>query len=354
MAAARTLDLVVPGDWRTPTGGYRYDRRIAEALGERGWTVRHHAVPGSWPAPAEADRQAAGRVLAALPDGACVLADGLFFGAAPALARSHAQRLRWIALVHHPLHLETGIDAARREALRASERDALATVRAVVVTSAATVRDVVALGVPPGCIHIVEPGTDPAAAAVGGARRLLCVASLTPRKGHAVLLQALAAGAAPGWVLHAVGSAERDAACARALHEACTALGLDDRVRWHGEVDEAALRGHYAAADLFVQPSFHEGYGMAVAEALAHGLPVVASRAGALADTLPTGAGLLVPPGDAAALAEALDRLAGDAALRARCAAAARRAGARLPGWPDAAARLARVVEAVAADEGPP
>jgi glycosyltransferase involved in cell wall biosynthesis len=109
-----------------------------------------------------------------------------------------------------------------------------------------------------------------------------------------------------------------------------------------------ALHAHYAAADVFVLPSLYEGYGMVVTEAVAHGLPVVTTDGGALAHTLPPGAGLQVPAGDVAALQAALQRVLTDAALREQLAAGARAAAAALPGWPQQAARFAAVLEAVA------
>ncbi len=132
-----------------------------------------------------------------------------------------------------------------------------------------------------------------------------------------------------------------DAACASALTQAIDRHGLRERVVLHGEQDESALRALYAKADAFVLPSFHEGYGMALAEALAHGLPVISTRAGAIPDTVPADAGMLVAPGDASALRAALQRLMDDAAWRGRLGAGAQRARGRLPSWPQSSERFA-------------
>jgi glycosyltransferase involved in cell wall biosynthesis len=94
-------------------------------------------------------------------------------------------------------------------------------------------------------------------------------------------------------------------------------------------------------------PSYFEGYGMVLAEALAHGLPVVSTTAGAIPDTVPRDAGVLVPPGDAVALRAALAALLDDPALRARLAAGARAARAGLPTWPEAVACFAAALEAL-------
>lgn len=366
MAPARAFTFLVPGDWRTPTGGFQYDRRLAEALGAAGWAVDVRRLDGSWPQPDAASLLRAAATVADIPDGTLVLADGLAFGVLGSLVAAHAARLRWVALVHHPLHLETGLPPPLRQRLLAHETRALSFARQVVVTSPRTARDVLAMGVPPPCISVVEPGTDAALAHVAarrmpsapaGARadaadsagvvRLLCVATLTPRKGHALLLQALAGLPALRWELHCVGSLARDPATAARLQALTAEPALAGRVTWHGEVDDATLQHHYAAADLVVLASLHEGYGMAMAEALAAGVPVLASDAGALAQTVPPQAGWRVPAGDVPALQAALQALIADPALRQRLAAGAREAGARLPRWEMQAERLGAVLAAV-------
>ncbi|MGZ8273067.1 MAG: glycosyltransferase family 4 protein [Burkholderiaceae bacterium] len=352
MPRRRACCFLIPGDWFTPTGGYTYDRRLVQSLSESGWEVDVLRLDGTWPAPDAQTRAAASSMISALPDGTSVVVDGLAFGALEGVVRAHAERLRWVALVHHPLHLETGLDEIVRGRLLATEARALQLARRVVVTSASTVGDVAAMGVPRERISVIEPGTDPvqraagARTAVGGGPvRLLCVATLTPRKGHAVLLQALTGLSAPDWELHNVGSLTRDPATAARLQEMSAAAPLAGRVFWHGTVDGPTLQAHYAAADLLVLPSLHEGYGMVVAEALVAGLPVLASRAGALAHTVPAQAGLLVPPADIDALRAALERLIAEPGLRARLAAGARSAAGHLPTWETQAARFALVLE---------
>lgn len=351
MPLPRECAFVVPGDWNAPTGGYRYDRRIVEGLCATGWRVETVFLSEGFPWPDAAACDDARRRIEGLADGLRVVADGLAFGVLPQLVLQHGSRLRWVALVHHPLHLETGLEMMQRARLRQDEQRALSAARQVVVTSRATVADVAALSVPPARIAVVEPGTDAVAHPAPHRReatlQLLCVATLTARKGHSVLLEALAGLKHLQWSLHLVGSATRDPATAQHLRKACTALGLADRVHWHGEVDETDLAAHYAVADLFVLPSYHEGYGMAVAEALAHGLPVVATDAGALPQTLPRAAGRLVPAGDAVALRAALLALLADPRERAACALAARAAARQQPTWAQAAARFASVLETV-------
>jgi len=339
-----TLELVLPGDPETRTGGYEYGRRIVAGLRDLGWTVSVHGLDASFPMPTAPALDDARHALARIPSGRVVLIDGLALGAMPEVAEAEASRLALYGLVHHPLAEETGLDPSQADALRRSEMRALAAVRGVVVTSPATARSLTGYGVRPSRVIVVEPGTDPASLARGSTSstlEMLCVASIVPRKGHILLVQALAPLADRDWHLTCIGSLVRSPETAKALGRALDELGLAGRVTLAGELDRAALEPFYDHADLFVLPTFHEGFGMALAEALARGLPVVSTRAGAVPDTVPDDAGVLVPPGDVDALRAALARVLDDSALRARLTAGARRARERLQPWPRACARLA-------------
>jgi len=340
--------FLVPGDPASPTGGYVYDRRIIEGLRARGWSVALHSPGDGYPAPDAVALAEAERVVGALPDGALVVADGLAFGVLPELVHRHAQRLRWIALVHHPLALETGLAPEVRDALRRSEREALASARGVIVTGPSTARALADYGVPAERIAVVEPGTEPAPLAMGsggGALQLLCVGTVSARKGQRELIEALAPLADRRWTLHCAGSPDRDPPALAALQAAIARHGLEARVRLHGALDASQLGVLYAQADLFVLPSFHEGYGMALAEALARGLPILSTTAGAIPDTVPPDAGVLVPAGDVPALHAALRQLLDEPARRASLAQGARRAREHLPDWLAAVARFASALE---------
>jgi glycosyltransferase involved in cell wall biosynthesis len=116
-----------------------------------------------------------------------------------------------------------------------------------------------------------------------------------------------------------------------------------------GEWPPEGLSVAYAEADVFVLPSYHEGYGMAFAEALAWGLPVVGTAAGAIPEVVPASAGLLVPPGDVRALAEALGRILDEPGLRESLARGAAAAGAALPDWGTAVQRWAAAADRLVA-----
>ncbi|NEX18981.1 glycosyltransferase family 4 protein [Thiorhodococcus mannitoliphagus] len=312
-----------------------------------GWQVKVQALGAGFPHPSTAELREAAQVLGGVPAGRTLVIDGLALGAMPAVVEACADRLDLVALIHHPLALETGLASAEAQRLRNSEQRALGWVRKVITTSASTARALDAYEVAQERLVVVPPGTDPAPLAKGSRGpdlNLLCVATLTPRKGHAVLFEALSRIRDLPWRLTCIGSTTRDAEQTAVLEAAIATLGLGDRVRLAGELDAACLDAEYDAADAFVLASFHEGYGMVLAEALARGLPVVSTTAGAIPQTLPEAAALLVPPGNVEALAAALRTLIEDRPLRASLAAGARAARAGLPSWESACHAFAAAV----------
>ncbi|HEX5078506.1 MAG TPA: glycosyltransferase family 4 protein [Geminicoccaceae bacterium] len=342
------MHFVVPGPLDQRTGGYLYDRRIVEGLRAQGREVSVHELAGRFPLVDDAACAAAAAAIDALSDGLPVI-DGL---ALPAFA-DLADRLpkRWVALVHHPLALESGLTAAQAETLARLEHRLLRAACCVIVTSAHTVADLAAYQVSQARIGVVPPGTHPAPLARGSGGpglALLCVASLTPRKGHLVLLEALADLADLDWHLTCVGSRERDPQTAAAIEAAIVRLGLEARVALVGEQDDAGLAPLYDGADLFVLASYHEGYGMALAEALARGLPIVATKAGAIPGTVPPSAGMLAEPGDPCALAAALRQIMTEPSLRLLLAAGAASERERLPSWAGAVCGFAAQLDRVA------
>jgi glycosyltransferase involved in cell wall biosynthesis len=350
------LTVVVPGDLETRTGGYGYDRRVIAGLRERGWSVEVLSLDDSFPFPTRAAREDATAAIAGIPDGATVLVDGLALGALPDEIARERERLRIIALVHHPLAAETGLDPGVAAALEERERRALASVRFVVVTGRATAAALAGYGVAPDRIAVVEPGTDRAPLARGSdpqpsaagsdpfEMKLLCVATLTSRKGHEVLFRALASLPHRRWRLTCAGSLGRDRATVERLRAQLRADGLSDRVDLVGDLDAAQLAVHYDRADLFVLATLYEGYGMAVAEALARGVPVVGTATGAIPELVTDEAGIVVAPGDRAAFTAALARVVGDTGLRQRLAEGARRVRDRLPTWEDSVSAMERVL----------
>lgn len=205
-------------------------------------------------------------------------------------------------------------------------------VRRVAAISPAVLRCLHEGGVPEAMTRLVWSSVDPASLAPtrsrdevraalevpGSAPFVLAAGALVERKGFDVLVDAFALLQVAGAILWIAG--EGDPA---ALKKRVERHGLAGRVRLLGRRND--VPDLLAAADVFAMPSRAEGLGIAALEAMAAGLPVVASRVGGLGEVVLDGeTGRLVPPGDAAALARALDEVLGDATLRVRLGAAGR------------------------------
>ena len=350
------LHLIVPGSLDQRTGGYIYDTRMVEGLRRRGWDVVVHSVADESPIGAARAPASLAETLRRLPDGVRVVVDGLAMGGSPDVVRAHGSRLTVLALIHLVLADEMGVAASQRDRILRLEREALAASAGVIVTSPFTETRVLELGVDAMLIRTVPPGTDPAPLATGpgpaALAQLLCVASVTPNKGQDVLVRALTRLADVPWSCVCAGSLTRSPAFAQQVQTQARDAGLSDRIAFPGECDADTVDALYATSSIFVLPSYYEGYGMALAEAMARGLPVVSTNGGAIPHIVPSDAGILVQPGDDAAMASALRLLLVDAldephgahARRARLAAAARRHAAGLPTWDQAVDCFAEAV----------
>ena len=348
----RRIAFAVPGDLTTPTGGYAYDRRMIAELRQLGWSIDFVDLGEDFPWPDSEARMAAEVRLSAIPADRAIVIDGLAFGVLPELALKLRLHNPLVALVHHPLALESGLSATQIAKLQESERAALAAAARVVVTSKATARCIASdYAVASERIFVVTPGVDlaPVTRRNGGGSivQLLSIGAVVPRKGFDVLVTALATLIDLPWQLSIVGDRSRDVQTAADLDKDIARFGLSNRVTLLGAVSPACLAVQFANADLFVLASRFEGYGMAYAEAIAHGLPVVGTTAGAIVDTVPAGAGVLVRPNDHVALASALRRLIEEPGERRQLADCARNAATRLPSWQDSARKFASVLESV-------
>lgn len=351
MTDPRSVAFALPGDIDTLTGGYIYDRRLVEGLRDQGHTVQVVQLPDSFPTPDDAQMKAALDQLAALPADLPVIIDGLAFGALDTggLERVQAPIL---ALIHHPLAQESALPAALADHLYRTERANLAVARHVLVPSPHT-RDMLIqrYEVPAGRITVVRPGTDrPIRRGPSGPVQpplILSVGILHPRKGHDVLIAALARLRDLDWQAVIVGT-PWDPAHAAELQAQVSALDMGQRLVLAGQLPAEELQDLYRRASLFALATRYEGYGIVFDEALSHGLPIVSTRTGAVPDTVPPDAGILVAPDNSQVLADALHGLLTDPQVRSAKAAAAARAGALLPGWGDAARLAGAVVEGLA------
>jgi glycosyltransferase involved in cell wall biosynthesis len=336
------VTFAVPGSIDQLTGGYKYDRRVIARLRQRGCEVDIVDLGDGFPRPRPETVAAVLPCLGRVPAGQPIVVDGLALGVLPEAAAALRTRNPLIALVHHPLALESGLSTAEAHALRDSERAALAAVSRVIVTSPATRRILVMdYGVPEDMITVALPGIERTGAATahkpaGDAINLLSVGAVVRRKGYDVLIEAVDRLAGLNWHLVIAGDCKRDRGTVSELTALIARKRLERRVCLAGSVSDRELGELYRDADVFVLASRFEGYGMAYADAVAHGLPIIGTMTGAIPDTVPPGAGILVPPDDAAALGAALRSMIYYGWLRERCASVAR--AAPMPTW-DAAAQ---------------
>jgi glycosyltransferase involved in cell wall biosynthesis len=346
----RRFAFAVPGDLATPTGGYAYDRRMIAELEKIGWQIDVVNLGDGFPRPSDAQRDAAKMRLMNIPKGLAVVIDGLALGVLPEEAAQVAAEHPLIALVHHPLALESGLSAVQADDMRTCERTALAAVNRVIVTSPATARALaVDYGVPENRIVVALPGNDPvplAKASDSDVVRLLAIGSIVPRKGFDILIAALATLTDLSWHLTIAGDRTRNAKASMQLDADIARFYLGSRVTVLGAVSDQKIADLYENADLFTLASRHEGYGMAFSEATARGVPVIATTAGAIPETVSAEAGLLVSPDDIDAFAAALRRLIANPDERERLAAGARVAAGKLPTWQASAKVFSDALEA--------
>jgi glycosyltransferase involved in cell wall biosynthesis len=334
-----------------PTGGNIYDCRVCAGLAEAGWDVLVTTLAGAWPVPGPGARADLDRIVSAIPDGETVLIDGLIASPAAVQLLPHASRIRMTVLVHMPL--VTALDTQHDASAERSERAVLRAATSVVVTSEWTREQVLTrFEIPAHRVHVARPGVDRAAAPARPVSGLLiCVGVLSRHKGQDLLIEALADLADLDWHCVLAGPLDRDPYFVDQLRARITRLGYGHRVRLQGVLTGAALSHAYTTADLLVAPSRSETYGMTVAEALAHGLPVMAAAIGGLPEALGftaggTRPGQLVVPGDPAALAAALRGWLSDERHRQRLRAAARQRRSTLPGWEQTTQAMANALTA--------
>lgn len=345
------LIFVYPGDLNSPTGGYAYDRRIIAGLKILGWEIELISLGEGYPFPSPAQAEQAKEQLQGLTPGVPMVIDGLALGALPEVAACVAEHHPLIALIHHPLAFEFGLSEEQTAQLKRSETEALHHASQVIANSPATARDLNQhYGVPIERIDVVLPGTDRSvhqrrrSQITHGNRdavRLLSVGSIIPRKGFPDLIKALAPLADLPWTLSIAGDTTRNNNAFDQLISDIARFGFEGRVQVLGAVSDAELISLYTQADVFVLASLFEGYGMVYAEAMAYGLPIIATRGGAIPDTVPSEAGLLVSPDDVPALTLALKTVIEDEPYRAHLSSGALRAAAQQPTWDQAAAQFA-------------
>lgn len=327
----KKISFVVPGSINQLTGGYIYDKKIATGLVALGHKVEIIELAGTFPIINDSTIENANRQLKECTN--ILLIDGL---ALPAFPNSE----NFYALIHHPLFKETNLTQETKNFLFHNEKKSLQKARHIIVTSNFTKKELQKeYNIPKAKISVVCPGNEKVEIISHKSKskhksniHLLCVASITPRKGHDVLLKSLAPLRHLPWKLFCVGSLNRDKEATKNAMEIVCKNQLEDKVIFTGELDDKAVQEKYFESDIFVLASFYEGYGMVLTEAISYGLPIVSTTGGAIPHVVGK-EGILIEPGNVEQMTNALSRIISDAKLRENLHEKAMEARKKLPSW---------------------
>lgn len=319
-------------DYAEHTGGFVYNNRLAAALAVQAGRFLTLSVPAGFPSIAAPVRARLAAAFAALPPDTFLVGDHLHFAdLAPELAQRH---FRVAAVFHHARSIEDTVGG--RQADRAAEQRGFDACDCILVSSQTTATYVQCQhGVLPQKIVVAIPGDDPVSRSPGpssATRLLVTVGAVIPRKRHDYLAAVATRLRAPDWQWIIAGDLARDPEWMGKVRAAIDAAGLRERVRLAGAVSGAELESLWQRAGVCVAASHYEGYGMALAEALRRGVPVVTTASGAVGEWARGGV-VIAPDDDAETFARALDVLLLDPAVRQRMSDAAWAFGSALPTW---------------------
>ncbi len=342
------LAYLISSDYARTTGGWIYNERLLVELAALGWSIQRHVLGAGFPDPSDDAIMSASRALGALPDGTLVLADQVVLSPLAGVLPVHAKRLRLAMIMHHPQVLEGSRPAAVAARMDAAERAALALMERVIATSPLTAQQMIKdYGVNPAKLTTALPGTDPQAPSPGSgsaAPHLLSLGSVIPRKRHELIVEALAGLSDLKWRLTIAGNLVMNAGQVAMIRNLIDVSGLSDRVALRGDLGGADLERLWSSTDLYVASSRHEGFGMAIAEAIARSIPVITTRSGAVGGWIDPRASVLVESDDVATMRAALRRVLTEPGLREALRQGAPLARASLPTWPQSAAIVSDVL----------
>ena len=306
------LHLLVPGDINTLTGGYIYNKRMVNGLLEMGHNIKVYSIAVDFPFPSPESRQQFVNIINAIPKDETIIIDSLAFGAIPELLRKIKLNHPIIALIHMPLSVRNEFTDVQNKRLSILEKKAFTYADLIVVTSAFTMNLLKELGVDPLKIVVVLPGVEVLSHKNKYALfpyKLITVSNFTRNKGHLLLVDALNEIKYLNWTLDCYGNTDFDPEYVDTISRLIDFNNLTDKIFIHGPITGNELSKAYVNSDLLIHPSEFETYGMVLTEAMAHGVPVIASAGGAIAQTVPASIGAFFKVNDSKSLQQTIKEL---------------------------------------------
>jgi glycosyltransferase involved in cell wall biosynthesis len=306
------IHLLYSGDYNALTGGFIYNKRIVEGLKLKGHEIKLHPLPGDFPYPSVDHRNYCMYITQLIPIGEPIIIDSIVFGIIPEILKELSIKNPIIGLIHLLYTVNPNYSIHERESLAISEKESCNYTSAMVATSFFTQQLLLKLRVNRNIISVILPGVDNYPRKTNYAvtpTKLLCVSNYTTGKGYLTLIKALTLLKDKDWEINCYGNQEFDPEYVRQIKSKIDENGLENRIHIHSAIKDKELSDAYLNADLLVHPSNFETYGMVLTEALAHGLPVVASTGGGIKETVPEKMGFFFTPGDANSLKSVLTDL---------------------------------------------
>jgi glycosyltransferase involved in cell wall biosynthesis len=271
------LYLIYTGNYHSLTGGYIYNRKVVEQLQASGVSVKLILFP-EFPAYSQDSLyKSAENILASIPQDSKILVDSLVYGKYTELWRKYQHNFRLIPLVHLPLFANPN-DEQGLTGLKETEMEAYSFANQIIVTSDYT-KSILERSGTTNKLTVIKPGIDDIGKKTEYPSlpfQLLCVSNVIQNKNQLMLIKTLKNLKDFNWTLNLVGSLSIDKDYVNKIQMFINENGMSNRILIYGSTWGDNLKKLYSKADLFIFPSKFETYGMAVAEAIECGLPVLA------------------------------------------------------------------------------
>jgi len=293
------IHFIIPGELDQLTGGYIYDRKIISGLAGDGHRVIVHNPGNDFPFPGRGSLDRCRKIFKSLEPGEPVIIDSLALGPSEAIISSLVDPSPLIALVHLPLFMNPSFSERETHYFRLLETRAWSKMAVIIAVSLHTKQIIQECGVDSSKVQVISPRAESLTRKENyplAPRNLLCVANYTGNKGHLMLVEALFNLKNSDWIVRCYGDKKREGGYFAKLQQTVNSKGLQNRILFKGSLPHEALPEVYLSSDLFILPSEYESFPMVLAEALMHGIPVIAAEAGGIPEVVPDGAGLLFKP----------------------------------------------------------